>query len=196
MKRLHHKPILYTWHEDTDHENPIKSFRMWTNTRGKNQLIYIKFKHIKELKAIQVSLFKCYKIFFCLFFFLGTYCFCFYFICSHEPTEKGLQKWIFQGGNREIFFFKEVQLIANLHSETNHRKMTDAQKWKTKIRLVSNWFTPRFCQPLRERVRRNNLIMEARRKRVNLSGGIYWNLTPFNDERVRNINAISNTKMT
>lgn len=74
--------------------------------------------------------------------------------------------------------------------------MTDAQKWKKKIRLVSNWFTPRFCQPLRERVRRNNLIMEARRRRVNLSGGIYWNLTPFNDERVRNINAISNTKMT
>lgn len=69
MKRLHHKPILYTWHEDTDRENPIKSFRMWTNTRGKNQLIYIKFKHIKELKAIQVSLFKCYKIFFLSFFF-------------------------------------------------------------------------------------------------------------------------------
>lgn len=37
MKRLHHKPILYTWHEDTDCENPIKSLRMWTNTRGKNQ---------------------------------------------------------------------------------------------------------------------------------------------------------------
>lgn len=31
------KPILYTRHEDTDRENPTKSIRMRTNTRGKNQ---------------------------------------------------------------------------------------------------------------------------------------------------------------
>lgn len=39
--------------------------------------------------------------------------------------EKGLQKGIFQGGNREkcvCVFFKGVQLISNLHSGTNHRR--------------------------------------------------------------------------
>lgn len=69
MKRLRHKPISYTWHEDTDCENPIKPFRMWTNTRGKKP-IYIKFKHIKELKAIQVSFLNVTKLFFVIF--LGT----------------------------------------------------------------------------------------------------------------------------
>lgn len=49
--------------------------------------------------------------------------------------KKGLQKWIFQGGNREIVF-KEVQLVPNLHSETNHKKMADAKKGKE----IRDWF--------------------------------------------------------
>lgn len=71
--------------------------------------IYIKFERIKEVKAFQV--FKCYKknFFFC--HFSGTYFFCFYcfffLVWSHKPTEKGLEKLIFQGGNgrRTSFFF-------------------------------------------------------------------------------------------
>lgn len=46
------------------------------------------------------------KIFFC--HFSGTYCFCFYcfffFVWNHKPTEKGLEKLIFQGGNRRRTF--------------------------------------------------------------------------------------------
>lgn len=50
--------------------------------------------------------------------------------------KKGLLKWIFQGGNREIVF-KEVQLVPNLHSETNH-----TQKWpmQKKEREIRDWF--------------------------------------------------------
>lgn len=56
--------------------------------------------------------------------------------------KKGLQKWIFQGGNREIVF-KEVQLVPNLHSETNHKKMADAKKKKGKE--IRDWFPIDLC---------------------------------------------------
>lgn len=47
----------------------------------------------------------------------------FFLVWNHKPTEKGLEKLIFQGGNRRrTFVSKEVQLISILHSETNHRK--------------------------------------------------------------------------
>lgn len=50
--------------------------------------------------------------------------------------KKGLQKWIFQGGNREIVF-KEVQLVPNLHSETNH---TQKNGWCKKGKEIKDWF--------------------------------------------------------
>lgn len=129
MKRLRHKPILYTWQEDTDRENPSKSFRTWTNTRGKKP-IYIKCKHIKELKAIQVSLFKCYKtIFFCRFVFRHIL---FLFLSAvMSLLKKAYRSESFKEVTGRFFFFKEVQFISNLHSETNHRKWLMQKKWKT-----------------------------------------------------------------
>lgn len=55
---------------------------------------------------------------------------------------------------------------------------------KENQRLVSNWFTPRFCQLLLKKGwRRNDLMMEARQERVTLTGGICWNLAPWTDEQ-------------
>lgn len=74
-----------------------------------------------------------------LSFFQAHTVFVVFFIRSHEPIQTGLQKWLFQGGNREILFFKEVQLLSNLHSETNYRKWLMPEKKKkseTGFRLI------------------------------------------------------------
>lgn len=95
------------------------------------------------------------KIFFFFFcHFSGTYCFCFYcffffLVWSHKPTEKGLEKLIFQGGNRRCtFVFKEVQFRSILHRETNHREQLI---WKIKTQNswtgFPKWWTCRFCPP-------------------------------------------------
>lgn len=110
--------------------------------------------------------------------------------------KKGLQKWIFQGGNREIVF-KEVQLVPNLHSETNHKKMADAKKKKerkseTGFQLIYAWI---LSASLRERGRGNDLMAGARGKMANRTGGTHWNQTPLKDEWGGNMNAISNTNM-
>lgn len=75
-------------------------------------------------------------------------CFFFFLICSHEPTEKGLRKWLFQGGNREIFFFffkkcssyliYTVKLITEKDwSKKEKRKKTGKEGGREKTR---DWF--------------------------------------------------------
>lgn len=103
--------------------------------------IYTTCKHIKELKAIQVSFFQCYKNVFVVVFQARTvFVFSFSLSAVMSLLKKGLQKWIFQGGNREIVF-KEVQSVPNLHSETNHKKMADAKKGKE----IRDWFPIDLC---------------------------------------------------
>lgn len=99
--------------------------------------IYITFKHIKELKAIQVFFPPNVTKMFSLFFQARTvFVFSFSLSAVMSLLKKGLLKWIFQGGNREIVF-KEVQLVPNLHSETNH-----TQKWlmHKKGEEIRDWF--------------------------------------------------------
>lgn len=159
---------------------------------------YITFKHIKELKAIQVFFFfpNVTKMFLLLFFQARTvFVFSFSLSAVMSLLKKGLLKWIFQGGNREIVF-KEVQLVPNLHSETNH-----TQKWlmQKKERKSETGFQLIYASilsaSLGERGRGNDLMAGARGKKVNWTSGTHWIWTPLKDEWVGNMNAISNTNI-
>lgn len=95
--------------------------------------------------------------------------------------KKGLQKWIFQGGNRETVS-KEVQLVPNLHSETNHKKkwlmqIKEERKSETGFQLISASI---LSASLRGRGRENDLMAGARGKRANRTGGTHRNRTPLN----------------
>lgn len=99
---------LYT----RDNREAMKSLRIWRNTHvAKTNLhkiwAYQRSKgfsgFLNVTKRFFFVIFQARTFLFLLFFFL---------VWSHKPTEKGLEKLIFQGGNWRrtsfFFFFKEV----------------------------------------------------------------------------------------
>lgn len=90
--------------------------KIWAYQRSKGFSGFLNItKKKKKKRFFFFVIFQARTVFiFTVFFFL---------VWNHKPTEKGLEKLIFQGGNRRrTFVSKEVQLISILHSETNHRK--------------------------------------------------------------------------
>lgn len=85
--------------------------------------IYIQFKHIQELKAIQVSFLKVTKFFFCHFFrHVVLFLLVFSLSAVMSLLKKAYRSDSFKEVTGRFFFLKEVQLIPNLHSETKHGK--------------------------------------------------------------------------
>lgn len=76
-----------------------------------------------------------------------------------------------------------MQLVPNLHSETNHKKMADAKKKERKsetgFQLI---YASILSASLRERGRGNDLMAGARGKMANRTGGTHGNPTPLKDE--------------
>lgn len=122
------------------------------------------------------------KMFLLLFFQARTvFVFSFSLSAVMSLLTKGLQKWIFPGGNREIVF-KEVQLVPNLHSETTHTQKWLMQKRRGNQRLFQLTQASILSASLRERGRENDLMAEARGRRVSWTRGTHWNRTPLKDE--------------
>lgn len=97
MKCLRHKPILYTLHETTEkpwsrlesegtHVAKTNLHKIWAYQRSKG---FSGFLNVT--KRFFLSFFRHALFLFLLFFSL---------VWSHKPTEKGLEKLVFQGGNR------------------------------------------------------------------------------------------------
>lgn len=104
---------LYT----RDNREAMKSLRIWRNTHVAKTNLH-KIWAYQRSKGFSGFLNVTKRIFFLSFFrhVLFLFLLFFFLVWSHKPTEKGLEKLIFQGGNGRrtsffFFFFKEVQLI-------------------------------------------------------------------------------------
>lgn len=113
------------------------------------KLIYIKLKYSKELKAIQVSCFKCYKNVFCHF---SRHILFLLFSLSAVMSlfRQAYRSDSFKEVTGRFYFLKKCSyyLICTVKLITENDW---CQKKRKNQRLVSDWFTPRLSASLGER---------------------------------------------